>query len=1824
MQDLHFLNHLQCSIHTLEDMYQKLGQKISALNQLLTDNIFLPDSLCESTKDQLDKIVQLQAELLASYTKLEMGDIPSGLTEINAAVDIQKKDLEEKANFYHEVTRFLHLTAKDEETKDCIEKHKEYLRKLDISAMSVEECKEALKKYQMLLDAKDMKDDMARFTAVMQLNTLFEVPLMYALNASTILEEDAEKEQSKIPEDAYAAVSTAETIENSDFDAVAMEEAPKADEPDETSEEDELEKATLWEKLGIENPEKVCFHLSDECLSHKKSDKDGKFGVKNFKNEYQRAGSSRYAMRNIFMAAVDNEQTTPAMTAAIHGNENYPEMCSKLITKGYLEQFSIEGKGSVFILSDKGRKAVTSKESAACLGIKRQKEDFALESKSYTADFVMLSILKCRVPGLMAKLAPDYDIRQTEHADAQFDFLWFCDNAMGKKRGMLFTSVITQEPEEFQKWWDDLRDNIHGIEIIIIEGATTAQAKAVSEWVAQNMGESFNGHVWYNNEEENALYDCADGTQINAAEYIRAEIEKTKKEPDAGHAQAETEVISEPVQDEKNTDESQSVKAEIMQEECGTEKTQAATKENAIVQTEISTKTTQEMQAMTTSVFPIMSTEPVYIQKQTASDEATQTTILRPELKEKYAVECTQLLSQQKFYCALAYAKVLTEKYPTTKADYLKLAYALNDPMADCRYSTDKLFELYFSGDTSDGDYCVLAAAIRDYFSNQNRYDHMIHQMQAALSSNPVLQENPALGQVLYKLMEFHVKQQRGMDFYADYRQKQREKIEKTLSDIRRDADMYYEAMVNGWIHERVSLKRLVEAKKILFAQGSDLAYYLEIVRGDRREDLPLLKLFLKETYISEDDEVAPENIHAEKVYTVMDDAWNRAAENLMMVKKNAVLMGSLRTNLYNNIKKIVSILCGYVAALESSTIELDDPSFVEYKRLKRLLQRDIQEAINFYRMKNTEEMSQKAGQEILVMTLREILDKLDGSYNTAAQKFYYIGFLQNDLVMLDNNYLPVLEEVGDIEEMSILTRIKKHAELPEKTMETRLRQIYEGQDDYGSAGLIIQYLKCISNQELDTEIDEEKLQKGAMILRADIQNWRKSFIEDLELAQSYGQIDNTMEDRRETLMQSMEQWYNWAIETENYGFFRKVLDAIRNKIKADAQVRAVDLTNNLDVYKMENPGWEKNEAAKNAVEKINERIVHQNYAAAEDLLNRLMGNDLETDTDFLEQDYLQQFLDEYQINAQKAGASGSTLKSNITKQRNKEGKSAGFLIENWPKGNNDNSESKIANLLSALGFSVEKTEMQPPVKVYNTNCNQYIVQLKRPSNGRKSNYKHPIPIFGSEAEEKGFRVVTMFGKQNASSLIDIFKEIGTARHTMVLLDYSLTMADRRELARKTKTDFSGKTYIVIDRVVMTYLANHYTATAVNRMLMAITMPFAWYQPYVAESSKVMPAEIFMGRTEELEKIESAEGVNIVYGGRQLGKSALLRMAQKDIDWNENGDRAILIDIKGLDYKQTARKVSASLYDDGILEAENITEDWDILARDIKNRLKNDSPTKIPYFLLLMDEADTFIESCESVNFRPFDALKDIQNIGTGRFKFVIAGLRNVVRFKRNIALSNNSVLTQLSSLTISPFKYKEARELLEVPLSYLGFRFPDDSKTEMLISTIFGTTNYFPGLIQLYCSKLVEAMRDDYAGYDEAETPPYVVKEDHIKKVLADATLEQQIREKFIITLKADEDDYYYLIALLAAYHYHNYKTQKGCAAKDIIEIAAGYGIKKISSMKEEAVEALMEEMLDLNVLQHVGNNRYRFARQSFCQMMGSMQKIDDDILEYAISEDM
>lgn len=117
--------------------------------------------------------------------------------------------------------------------------------------------------------------------------------------------------------------------------------------------------------------------------------------------------------------------------------------------------------------------------------------------------------------------------------------------------------------------------------------------------------------------------------------------------------------------------------------------------------------------------------------------------------------------------------------------------------------------------------------------------------------------------------------------------------------------------------------------------------------------------------------------------------------------------------------------------------------------------------------------------------------------------------------------------------------------------------------------------------------------------------------------------------------------------------------------------------------------------------------------------------------------------------------------------------------------------------------------------------------------------------------------------------------------------------------------------------------------------------------------------------------------------------------------------------------------------------------------------------------MLALDEADDFIEDCRKIDFKPVLELIDIQQQrhNGSRFKFVMAGLRDVVRFYKDELLGNNNQISKLPSLVVKPFELADANKLLREPLRCLGLYFSDDENSDSLAIMILETTNYFPGL---------------------------------------------------------------------------------------------------------------------------------------------------------------
>lgn len=1174
------------------------------------------------------------------------------------------------------------------------------------------------------------------------------------------------------------------------------------------------------------------------------------------------------------------------------------------------------------------------------------------------------------------------------------------------------------------------------------------------------------------------------------------------------------------------------------------------------------------------------------------------------------------MLANRQFYAAAAYANTCSHTDEGRKL-YDSIAYAVNDPMAHCTYSAENAFQLMSKRSLFD-DAMVISTAFRTFFSDQIRYDYQIKAFYDGIKGYSLFDQFPALSNVLYSLMEFKDTHKKGMDAYADYRAKSQAELETKIAKIRSEANNFYDNFVLSRKKENASQKRFLETKKLLFSVNSDFGFHIKAIIDGDREMLPLTMEFLQKEFLKDDGNISEESISPDKVWDYIVRFWEKAGDN-MMYRRHADLMSRLRSNITSTTMNAVQLLVRWCNIVDRASNSTEDEGSLAYKRQRKPLLEDIKKSIDEIKavcMDDIEE-DEKAGLQVLIYTLDEFFRCLDASFDESERRYFYAPFLLTDNIMLDEAFFPDLDDHGaSLSAIHPANRILVHLQKMEgygHDYEQRLKDILENQEDnYGTAKLLVSYLSD-TQPAVDTSEISSEISTGINYAKDEAERRKNDFIGELELAQSYGQIDNSEEDKKEKILQIVDAWYEWATDTSNYGFFKKVMQSYLTDISEAAKIREADLLEQLEAFRTAQITGLTAEARERRAKRIQEMIRIQNYTVAEVLLARTSDTDDENE-DVIDEDFLTDFLDNYDDYYRPVSTHKSSFSSLVSSRtRNKEERGAKRLADNWLPGGSRLGTDRLKNLLNGLGFKVESVKDQSVAGRFEG----FIVMTAAATGGQRDNYTHPIAAFGSGASQEGFRVVCINGAYDADGLIDLMKQIGNSKHTLVLHDYALTLSERRRLARKAKNALGDKFFGVIDRTIMMFLVRNYDETKINRMLISLIMPFGYYQPYVWESVNVMPPEIFMGRKMELERIKSPTGVNIVYGGRQLGKSALLKKAKEDVDWNENGDRAVYIDIKSLNFEEAANKIGHELYDQYVLTSDIDTTDWGELSRAIRRRLQDQNSKKIPYLLLLLDEADTFIESCEIVNYKPLDALKDIQNIGANRFKFVIAGLRNIVRFKREVALGNNSVLTHLESMTVKPFNTAEARELMELPLHYLGLRFP--KAKESLITLILANTNYFPGLIQMYCAKLLEAMRNkDYAGYDEVNTPIYDISESHIKKVLADPEFMQQIREKFIITLRLDEDNYYYLIALIMAYLYHQNGYNTGYSAADIHNTGHELDITKISDLDITKLSAFMEELKELNVLRSTDDTHYLFTRFTFFQMMGTSSEVEDKLADY------
>ncbi len=167
-----------------------------------------------------------------------------------------------------------------------------------------------------------------------------------------------------------------------------------------------------------------------------------------------------------------------------------------------------------------------------------------------------------------------------------------------------------------------------------------------------------------------------------------------------------------------------------------------------------------------------------------------------------------------------------------------------------------------------------------------------------------------------------------------------------------------------------------------------------------------------------------------------------------------------------------------------------------------------------------------------------------------------------------------------------------------------------------------------------------------------------------------------------------------------------------------------------------------------------------------------------------------------------------------------------------------------------------------------------------------------PIHSFGSNAGG----IYSLVFNWSAPTRERILQAVDMASRTanLVVLHFGKLPRDDRDWLRRWSIEHAIQ-FITIDETLVLYLAT--LAEGQLRALFDCTLPFTCAEPFFTAPGLV-PPEAFFGRDRERRDIRDPYGSCFVYGGRQLGKTALLRTVEAAFHDPDHRRLATYIDLK--------------------------------------------------------------------------------------------------------------------------------------------------------------------------------------------------------------------------------------------------------------------------------------------------------------------------------------
>ena len=537
-------------------------------------------------------------------------------------------------------------------------------------------------------------------------------------------------------------------------------------------------------------------------------------------------------------------------------------------------------------------------------------------------------------------------------------------------------------------------------------------------------------------------------------------------------------------------------------------------------------------------------------------------------------------------------------------------------------------------------------------------------------------------------------------------------------------------------------------------------------------------------------------------------------------------------------------------------------------------------------------------------------------------------------------------------------------------------------------------------------------------------------------------------------------------------------------------------------------------------------------------------------------------------------------------------------------------SKSRIGTILRFLGLRYQ-TESQLKLRKQDGTANRWIY-FTFETDPQSINVIRGAPQFGSQANGK-YHIFCLWedarpDRVTQNSRIDNVAR-GNQGPVVVLYLNALTDVERQDIGHTSWE--RGVTISIVDEVLMVYLAR--CGRDRFRTFLEVSLPFTAANPYNPETagwgSRVAP-EMFYGREQLAREVEAMrDGTSLIFGGRQLGKTALLRHVEKRFSDPHTRRFAWFIDLKDRGYVPDAElpkdphDILEMLHEmfrqDKILGDDTNGHNQEQMRQDILCAFQNDRDLQV---LAMFDESDTFLQSDWAYGSAMVESLRALMDNTGNRFKVVFAGLHNVQRFANrpnnpfsNLGFNPNSPRRG----GIGPLNDYEARRLVEQPFNLLGFRFEP-----LVIDKILSYTNRHPSLIQFFCHELILSYRRSNLD----ENPPFTIRIEEVDRVYRRQGIQDGVKRRFEETFKLDPR--YHVIALTMILDQE--QSTQSWPFDELRSHCQSYcpltfDPDRLSNLE---LKSLLNELIGMGVLAQDGDS-FRMRSSLISQMFGSEDEV-------------